>query len=246
MGEKVGIVGVPPWEMMAECVARGGEIIDLDEPHADFPVQDGFLPVNYCAILKRVVSNIHSMRAAGRLDRVIACVGDDKCDGMRYIARCLAVTTDIPFTLVRNDNAAPHGTPVSDSGLPLRTKVELIVGGVFKTPRPPKPLQEVKPVCGFWGVPPCDFDILDLFPDRTGVFGWTRCMENKTPGDFEMECHVAPGIPVVFFTQAFCQKAALAFNLARRHGGLFVEVDSRLSRSARAKIEAFLRFNVKG
>ncbi|MFH1539927.1 MAG: hypothetical protein ABIH66_13320 [bacterium] len=241
--EKVGIVGVPPWDMMRERVSRGDTIIDLDEPQRGFPVRDGFLPVNYCAILKRVVSNIHSMREAGRLDMVIACVGDDKCDGMRYIARYLTATTDIPVTLVRNDNAVPHGTPVSESRLPLRTKVELIVEGVFKEPRPPKVLKKIKPVCGFWGVPPHDFEILDLFPDRTHVFGWTRCMENKTPGDFELECHVEPGVPTVFFVQSFCQKASLAYNLARKYGGLFVEVDSRLSRSARAKVEAYLRFN---
>ncbi|MEW5947714.1 MAG: hypothetical protein AB1742_16125 [bacterium] len=243
IAETVGIVGVPPWEMMRERIEKGDEIVDLDEPVPGFPVRDGYLPTNYCAILKRVVSNIFSLREAGRLHRVIACVGDDKCDGMRHIARWLSTATDIPVERVRNDSASGYGTPICESHLPLRAKFELIVEGVFRTPRPPEPLRKAAPRCGFWGVPPADFDVLELFPDGTHVYGWTRCMENKTPGDFELECLVDPGVPTVFFVQSFCQKSALAFNLAKKHGGLFVEVDSRLSRSARAKIEAFIRFN---
>lgn len=238
-------MGVPPWELMRERIAAGDTIVDLDEPIAGAPVRDGFLPPNYCSILKRVMSNIHTLREAGRLDEVIACVGEDKCDGMRYIARSLAAAGVVPVTRVRNNGGRAWGTPISESDLPLRTKVELIVRGVFQTPEPPRPIRACEPVCGFWGVPPFDFDALDLFPDRTHVYGWTRCMENKTPGDFDLECMVAPGVPVVFFVQSFCQKSALAFNLARKHGGLFVEGDTRLSRSAGAKIEAFLRFNVE-
>lgn len=243
--ETIGIVGVPPWKIMQERLARGDVLVDLDEPVADMPVRNGYLPTNYCSILKRVVSNIFSLRGAGRLDRVIACIGEDKCDGMRHIARWLTTTTDIPIVQVRNTNRDGCGAPVSESQLPLLTKMELIVNSVFSSPKPPEPLRKTKPVCGFWGVPPYDFDILNLFPNATHIFGWTRCMENKTPGDFDLECYIPAGLPVVFFAQSFCQKSALAFNLAKKYNGLFVEVDRHLSRSARAKIEAFIRFNVK-
>ena len=122
--------------------------------------------------------------------------------------------------------------------------MELIVNSVFQPlPRGLK-FNESKPVCGFWGVPPYDFSILDLFPDRTHFYGWTRCMENKTPADIEIECFVDPNVPTVFFTQSFCQKSAFAFNLAREHGGLYVEVDKKLSHSTKTKIEAYLEFNV--
>ncbi|MEW6200853.1 MAG: hypothetical protein AB1546_02685 [bacterium] len=245
VAKTIGIVGVPPWETMHKCIARGDVLVDLDEPIPDMPVRNGYLPTNYCSILKRVVSNIFSLREAGRLDGVIACIGEDKCDGMRHIARWLTTTTDIPIVQVRNDNSKGYGTPISESQLPLGVKMELIVGSVFRTSEPPERPRKTKPVCGFWGVPPYDFDILKLFPDRTHIYGWTRCMENKTPGDFDLECYVPEGLPVVFFVQSFCQKSALAFNLAKKHNGLFVEVDRHLSRSARAKIEAFIRFNVK-
>ena len=75
---------------------------------------------------------------------------------------------------------------------------------------------------------PCSYD------PRTGYYR-TGCCENR--GD-------DPGLPTVFFTQSFCQKSAFAHNLAREHGGLYVEVDKVMSRSTRAKIEAFLEFNL--
>ena len=243
----IGIVGVPPWDMMQTYLRAGHSIIDLDEPVPDLPVQDVFLPNAYCSILKRVVSNIFGLRERGGLDLVLATVGECKCDGMRNIARWLETATDIPVKQVRNGNMKGAGHPICDSGLPLPEKFERIVSSVFEpVPAALAPrLAPVEPVCGFWGVPPYDFDIAHLFPDRTRIFGWTRCMENRTPADLDLECFVQPGLPTVFFTQSFCQKAALAFNLAKAHNGLFVEVDKRLTRSTAAKIQAFIEFNVR-
>ena len=243
----VGIVGVPPMDMMKEYLAQGHTLIDLDEPVPGLPLSHEHLPFAYCSILKRVVSNIFGLHARGELDLVLATVGECKCDGMRNIARWLEQTTEIPVRQVRNSNTHGAGFPVCKSGLPLMEKMELIVNSVFQ-PLPrgvKKTLKPVKPVCGFWGVPPFDFDILKLFPDRTHIYGWTRCMENKTPADLELECTVDPDVPTVFFTQSFCQKSALAFNLAKKYNGLFVEVDNRLTRSTAAKIEAFIEFNLK-
>ena len=243
----IGIVGVPPWKQMREYLRHGHTIIDLDEPVADLPLQDIYLPNAYCSILKRVVSNIFGLRARGELDLVLATVGECKCDGMRNIARWLETATDIPIKQVRNSNMNGFGHPICTSALPLTEKFERIVNSVYE-PIPPElkaRLEPVEPVCGFWGVPPCDFDIAALFPDCTHIFGWTRCMENRTPADLDLECYVHPGLPTVFFTQSFCQKAALAFNLAKTCNGLFVEVDKRLTRSTAAKIEAFIEFNVR-
>jgi hypothetical protein len=240
----VGIVGVPPWDKMRTQLKQGATLFDLDEPLPEFPVRDIYLPNSYCSILKRVVSNIFSLREAERLDLVLASVGKCKCDGMRAIASWLERTTDIPIEKVENEKMRGRGYPISRSDLPPVIKMELIVNSVFQPlPRGLK-LVESKPVCGFWGVPPYDFSILDLFPNETHFYGWTRCMENKTPADIELECFVDPDVPTVFFTQSFCQKSAFAFNLAREHGGLYVEVDKKLSHSTKAKIEAYLEFNV--
>jgi hypothetical protein len=242
----VGIVGVPPWETMMEYVFAGHRLIDLDEPVEGMPVRDIYLPNAFCSILKRVVSNIFTMREQGGLDVVLATVGECKCDGMRNIARWLEHTTDIKVVKVNNGNMTGAGFQICASGLPLERKMELVVGTVFNPLECSyaELLKPVTPVCGFWGVPPYDFEILKLFPDRTHLYGWSRCMENKTPADLELECCVDEGVPTVFFTQSFCQKSALAFNLARKHNGLFVEVDKKLTRSTAAKIEAFIEFNV--
>ena len=69
-------------------------------------------------------------------------------------------------------------------------------------------------------------------------------MENKTPADLDLECQVDEDIPIVFFSQSFCQKSALAYMLAKKYNGLFVEMDKELNKSIKAKIEAFLRFNL--
>ncbi len=240
----VGIVGVPPLELMKSYIERGAVMVDLDEPVPEMPVRDVYLPNAYCSILKRVVSNIFSLREAKRLDLVLATVGKCKCDGMRNISSWLERTTDIPVMKVENDNTAPAGHPICTSGLPAAEKMELIVNSVFNPIPEGLELERTAPTCGFWGVPPYDFSILGLLPDNAHLYGWTRCMENKTPADIDLECHVDPGVPTLFFTQSFCQKSAFAFNLAKKHGGLFVEVDKKLTRSTKAKIEAFLEFNV--
>ena len=103
-----------------------------------------------------------------------------------------------------------------------------------------KDVQPCKPTAGFWGVPPRDFSILDLFPDTTHVYGWARCMENKSPDNMEIELQVDAEIPTVFFAQSFCQKSMLARYLAHKYNGMFVDVDAQLDDSVRAKVIAFL------
>lgn len=242
----VGITGVPPLNVMKEYLDAGATLVDLDEPMDGIPVVDDHLPGVYCAILKRVVSNAFSLRKNGKLDLILAGTGECKCDGMRYIANWLEATTDIPVRKVHNSNMDGFGTPVSTSDMPLLNKMELIVNSVFKPLPDGLELKNTTPSFGFWGVPPFDFSILSIFPDGTHIYGWSRCMENKTPADLNLEMHVDSGVPTVFFAQSFCQKSALAFHLAKKYGGLFVESDKSISKSTRAKIEAFIKFNYSG
>jgi hypothetical protein len=238
----VGIVGVPEYNIIEKYKEKGANIIDLDEPIEGVSINNRYTPPNFCSILKRVVANIFALKKTGMLDLVIASVGDDKCNGMKYISSQLKYI--IPIIEVKNNNRRGHGFPISQSQLPLVEKMKLIVSSVLNPFDGSIKLVKTEPKCGFWGVPPFDFNILKLFPDNTHVYGWARCMENKTPADLDLECQIDEDIPVVFFSQNFCQKSVLAHILARRYNGLFVEMDDRLNRSIKAKIEAFLRFNL--
>ena len=102
-------------------------------------------------------------------------------------------------------------------------------------------MKPTKAKFGFWGVPPNDLSILDLFPEGTEVFGWTRAVEAKYPADYGIETYVDKDLPTVFFTQAFCSKTLIAKELANKYNGLFIDIDSIPSNSAKAKIEAFLK-----
>ena len=121
-----------------------------------------------------------------------------------------------------------------------------IVEGVKSADPRPAILPTCEPTAGYWGVPPRDFSILSLFPDSTHIYGWTRCMENKTPGAGDLEYHYNPDVPTVFFAQSFCAKTALARHLARLHPqALYLDVDVTAGSSAKAKIQAFLSLTEK-
>lgn len=240
MSKTIGIVGVPPRALVEAHRAPGDRIVDLDMPAAGVSKEaaEPYVPRVYCSTLRTVAANALSLD----LDLIIAAVGEGKCDGARFIMEQLAGLIDVPIIAERRSDTARLGNPLCVSSLPLRRKMDLIIKGVAEEPSTSEPAQArpCRPGVGFWGVPPHDFGILDLFPDGTHIYGWTRCMENRAPADVELELHVDPGIPTVFFAQAFCAKNALARSLATRHNGLYVEVDEAMTRSAAAKIEAFL------
>ncbi|HUX08556.1 MAG TPA: hypothetical protein VMX35_14740 [Acidobacteriota bacterium] len=240
MPKKIGIVGVPPRDLIEQHREPGDEVIDLDMPRSDVRKEDAeqFVPRVYCATLRTVAANALTLD----LDLIIASVGEGKCDGARYIFEKLGDKIGAEIIAVRRSGTEPRGYPVCTSGLPLREKIDLIVKSVADnlSDEEKSRVKPSEPVAGFWGVPPHDYSILDLFPAATHVFGWTRCMENGTPADLEIETYVEPGLPTVFFAQAFCAKNALARTLASMHNGLYVEVDEVMTRSAAAKIEAFL------
>ena len=238
MVERVGIVGVPPLAVIAELNRRGDVIVDLDEPQVAAPMDQTAtrIPRVYCAILRTVVLNCLHLR----LDRVYIDVGPGKCDGALHVAEVLADMLEVPVIPTRNQDRQPFGTPLCTARMPLMEKFSRITRSV-QSAAAHAPLPACTPVCGFWGVPPRDFSLLAPFPDATHVFGWTRCMENKTPADLDLERQFDPDIPTVFFAQSFCAKSALAQHLAAKHPrALAIDSDVTPGSSTRAKIEAFL------
>lgn len=235
---KVGIAGVPSQEILDAYIGDGSDVIDLDMPLDDveyFDIITDISPKIYCATLRTILVNALTLEP----QIMIADVGEGKCDGMRFVAevlRDLLPGTEIITT--RNTNAPPQGNPISVSCLPLEEKMNRIVDSIIKNVD--RDVQLCNPTAGFWGVPPRDFSILDLFPDATHVYGWARCMENKSPDNMEIELQVDAEIPTVFFAQSFCQKSMLARYLAHKYNGMFVDVDAQLDDSVRAKITAFL------
>ena len=178
------------------------------------------------------------------LDALYIDVGPGKCDCALHVATVLEDMLTIPVYKTKNEDMTSFGTPVSRSRMGLMQKLECITEGVKNTEKLANPPEPCKPTAGFWGVPPRDFSILNLFPDTTHIYGWTRCMENKTPADHELELHYNPDIPTIFYAQSFCAKTALARHLADKHPhGLYLDSDVTAGGSAKAKIQAFLELS---
>ena len=131
-------------------------------------------------------------------------------------------------------------TPISKSNLPLKEKIEKITANIIEE-KDYSYLPKCKAQFGFWGVPPNDLGILEIFPDNTHVFGWSRCVEAKNPGNIELEMFVQKDLPTVFFAQTFCAKNQLAKYLANKHNGLYIDIDGTPTNSIKAKIEAFIK-----
>ncbi len=239
--KKIGIVGIPPLAVITKLRDMECNIVDLDEPqiHLGMDISSQYLPKVYCAILRTVVVNALYIG----LDEIYIDVGPGKCDCALHVATILEDILKITVNRTRNLDSEPFGTPVSRTRMPLFEKFMAITRGVLSD-SPSVPLEPCRPAAGFWGVPPRDFSILSLFPDTTHVYGWTRCMENKTPADQGLETYVNSAVPTVFFAQSFCAKTALAHHLARLHPhSLYLDCDLTAGNSARAKIEAFLELS---
>lgn len=234
---RIGFVGCPPEELIAEY--RNQVLIDLDNYHSGVEQRsESMLPKTCCRIVKRVLDNSLALR----LDEIVFDDGYGKCDAARAVAEILEDVLGIPIIRTQNDNTVGRGTRISDSALPLRQKVELILED-FISPKEHNLAMEENPKAAIWGVPASDFSLYELFPPGTKVLGWLRCFENRTPADPELESEVDPRVPTVFFAQTFCYKNILAQHLAQKYNGLYFDMDGHLSRSIRAKVEAFLRFS---
>ena len=233
---RIGFAGCPPEKVLAPL--RAEELIDLDNLVEGVEHRsDSLLPRTTCRIIRRILDNALALG----LDEIVIDEGYGKCDTARGLADVLEELLDTPIIRTMNENRVGAGTPVSDSDLPLVRKIELILDGLVCL-EPPALRPEAHPRAAIWGVPAADFAIYRLFPDGTQILGWTRCLENRTPADWELETYVPDGVPTVFFAQTFCPKNVVAAHLARKHNGMHVDVDGVLSQPVRAKIEAFLRF----
>ena len=237
MKKVIGFYGCPPREVLDKFRNELGlPFFDLDEDVGS--PESKILPEAYCRIIKNIIDNSLAMKDS--LKVIIAAVGEDKCDQGRFAALLLK---DLGFNVieVRNNNTSipPKPIKICTSDLPLVEKFERIMKTVYQDNT--DTYNECNPTHGFWGVPPHDFKILEVFPNTTHVFGWTRCVENGVPADIDLECYVNPDIPTVFFTQTFCGKQMLAKHLAEKYRGLFVDCDGPATPSVLAKIEAFIR-----
>lgn len=211
-----------------------GEFIDLDVDMNAPPT--GLVPDAYCQIITNIVDNAVYLK--DELRAIVAAVGEDKCDGGRFAALILQ---DLGFKIVEARNNEHEHQPISiaTSDLPLTEKFSRIMDSVCIPNEMEYP--EVEPTHGFWGVTPHDLHLLELFPNTTHVYGWTRCVEAGVPADLELEMHVDPGVPTIFYAQTFCQKNSLAKYLADKHNGLYIDCDGPLTNSVVAKVQAFIR-----
>jgi len=233
---RIGFVGCPPEEALAP--RRSQELIDLDNllPRVP-PRSESLLPRTTCRVIRRILDNTLALD----LDEIVIDEGLGKCDAARGLAELLQDLLPIPILRTHNENRDPAGTPICDSDLPLLHKIQLILEELV-TPHHLQLRPQPHPPAAIWGVPAADLSIYELFPDGTQVLGWTRCLENRTPADWELEMYVPEGVPTIFFAQTFCPKNVAARHLAGKHDGLHVDVDGVLSQPVKAKIEAFLRF----
>lgn len=233
----IGFWGYPHPELIKEYIKKypAAELVDLDisigAPNCDI------LPAAYCAIIKNIINNAFYYK--NQLIAILAPIGKDKCDAGWFAAEILKDSGFNVITSVFEEKTYKREVKISSSNLPLRKKVELITKGIIYPNE--DAFNQVKPKFGFWGVPPNDLSILELFPDETHVYGWTRCVEAQAPADIELEMFIDKDVPVVFYAQAFCAKAQLAKYLADKYDGLYIDINDAAANSTRAKIEAFLR-----
>jgi len=213
--------------------------VDLDIDYG-YP-KSNFLPENYCVIIKNIFDNAFYLK--DKIIVILAPIGKDKCDSGYFASELLK---SFGFNIIQSVfeekclDVKKLKLPISRSGLPLKEKVNLITKNIIEQ-KDYSYLEQSKPQFGFWGVPPNDLSVLDLFPNNTWIFGWTMAVEAGYPGDWNLETFVDKNIPTVFFAQAFCSKTQIAKHFANKYNGLFIDIDSIPNNSAKAKIEAFLK-----
>jgi hypothetical protein len=239
----IAMWGYPDPEVLQHVLNShpGYKVVDLDVDYG--APESKILPENYCQIITNIIDNALALK--DNIEVIVASIGEEKCDQGRFAAYILE---RMGFNIIKTRFVEYDYTPaepvISTSTLPLKQKVLLIMDSLI-APALIHQYEIIKAPAekGFWGVPPNDLSILELFPNNTYVYGWTRCVEMKQPANLELEMFVDPRVPTVFFAQTFCAKMQLARFLARKHDGLYVDVDDLMNISVRAKIEAFLRLS---
>ena len=235
----IGFWGVPNANLIKEYKEKYPEHKFVDLCMLYGAKKTTVLPDTTCKIISNIMDN--ALHFQGNIDFILASTGQEKCDSGRFVARILK---DMGFNIIFSkneiyDNNKNYTIPISTSNLPLAEKITKITANIINEDN--TLYQYCEPKIGFWGVPPNDFGFLDLFPNETHVFGWTRCVEAKRPADTDLEMYVQEDLPTIFFAQTFCNKMQLAKYLAKKHGGLFIDVDDYATNSTKAKIQAFMR-----
>ena len=233
--------GYPRIELIKETKQKHKDAlwVDLDINY-NYPDLK-FLPDNYCTIIKNIYNNAIYLK--DRIIKILAPIGKDKCDSGYFISKILKEQGFCVIESIFEDECKDINlikTPISRSNLPLKTKIELTTKNIYEQ-KDYSHLKEIKPKFGFWGVPPDNLDILDIFPNETEIFGWTRAVEAGYPADWKIETYARKDIPTVFFTQAFCSKTLVAKYLANKYEGLLIDIDSTPTNSIKAKLEAFIK-----
>lgn len=239
----IGYYGFPRRSVLREARRSFGPALPLVDLDVDRGAPDsGILPPTTCRIIADIIDN--AIELGSRLAAVVASVGEEKCDRGRHAAHLLE---RFGFTVIESrfppEELEDRPLVYSRSRLALREKVNRIMDTVVDPSPPVGILEPCAPTHGFWGVPPHDFRILDLFSPTTHAYGWVRCVEAGRPSDLELECAVDEGVPTVFFTQSFCAKQDLAHYLAERHCGLAIDCHGEMNDSILAKVEAFLKLS---
>ncbi len=239
----IGYYGFPSRAKIAAARLRFGPdlpFIDLDIDHG--APDSGLLPATTCRIISNIMDN--TVFFAGKIAGVVAAVGEGKCDRGRHTAFLLrSMGFDVIESRFSEKEYENRKLVWSTGRGDLSTRVSKIMDTVID----PDVAEVIPPACepthGFWGVPPHDFGILELFPPTTHIYGWTRCVEAGRPSDIAMESYVDAGVPTVFFTQSFCAKQDMAHYLAERYGGIEVDCHRNINDSIMAKVEAFIKLS---
>ncbi|MBN2803130.1 MAG: hypothetical protein JXR91_08545 [Deltaproteobacteria bacterium] len=242
----IGFYGAPPVEALNEAAKKypGVPFFDLDV-YFNAP-QTKILPDAFCHIIRNIVDNSFLLRS--QMVSLVAATGEEKCDSGRYAASLLknAGLKDVVFTVNHNKTVLNNPFLCVAKGS-LKKRSIRIMESIIE-PLTPEEIEAAKknvctPVAGFWGTPPHPIEVLDLFPDETHIYGWTRCVEMGVPADLQLEKTVPDNIPTIFFAQGFCAKSLIARELAAKHRGMYVDTHEGLNAAIRAKIEAFLRLS---
>jgi hypothetical protein len=244
----IGFYGHPPQKVLKEVAKKYPDcpFLDLDI-FWDAPPSK-IVPDAYCHIIRNCVDN--ALALGDLLQGVVATTGPEKCDAGRYAADLLSSLLKGKVVQTTNLETQSSSQPLlCESKGPLKKRVVRIMESIIEPLSEPERnrafLQKCQSAYGFWGTPPHPIEVLDLFPDNTHIFGWTRCVEQGVPADIGLEIYVPDNLPTIFFAQSFCPKSLMAKQLAQKHRGMYVDVHDTLGAATMAKIEAFIRLSKK-
>jgi hypothetical protein len=239
----IGFYGQPDLDILQVFIKSGYQLLDLDIGSAS--IKDAPAPKTCCQIIQNILSNAWHYQQ--QLGVVLCCVGKDKCSEGAVVQEIIK-SWGIPTLDATNHQRKPlRPLLLSKAKALLVQRVERIMRLCYQPLTDEEEKQYRKNQMesgeiGFWGVPPNDVTLLEIFPETTEIFGWIRLVEQGIPCRLDLEPNINPSVPTVFYCQTFCHKQLLAHQLAERYGGLVVDGQESITGSMRAKLEAFIHF----